>query len=81
MMNQLVIDIGKCNKMFKVERPGNNVKDFYRSSKKLSDYIRYVITDKGQSVWIAQRNGRTKDGNDVTDQGLIKMFCMSCPGG
>ena len=36
MMNQLVIDIGKCNKMFKVERPGNNVKDFYRSSKKLS---------------------------------------------
>lgn len=79
MMNQLVIDIGKCNKMFKVERPGNNVKDFYRSSKKLSDYIRYVITDKGQSVWIAQRNGRTKDGNDVTDQGLIKMFCMSCP--
>ena len=31
MMNQLVIDIGKSNKMFKVERPGNNIKDFYRS--------------------------------------------------
>lgn len=79
MMNQLVVDIGKSNKMFKVERPSNNIKDFYRSSKHLSEYIRYVITEKGQSVWIAQRNGRTKDGNDATDQGIIKMFCMSCP--
>ena len=79
MMNQLVVDIGKSNKMFKVERPNNNIKDFYRSSKHLSEYIRYVITEKGQSVWIAQRNGRTKDGNDATDQGIIKMFCMSCP--
>ena len=79
MMNELVVDIGKSNKMFKVERPGNNIKDFYRSSKHLSEYIRYVITQKGQSVWIAQRNDRTKDGNDTTDQGIIKMFCMSCP--
>ncbi len=79
MMNQLVIDIGKSNKMFKVERPGGSIKDFYRCSRHLSDYIRHVITEKGQSVWIAQRNGRTKDGNDATDQGIIKMFCMSCP--
>jgi len=43
----------------------------------LSEYIRYVITQKGKSVWIAQRNGRTKDGNDATDQGIIRMFCMS----
>ena len=79
MMNQLVIDIGKSNKMFKVERPGGSIKEFYRSSKHLSDYIRFVITEKHQSAWIAQRNGRTKDGNDATDQGIIKMFCMSCP--
>lgn len=79
MMNQLVVDIGKCNKMFKVERPGGSIKEFYRCSKHLSEYIRHVITQKGQSVWIAQRNGRTKDGNDATDQGIIKMFCMSCP--
>ncbi len=79
MMNPLVIDIGKSNKMFKVERPGGSIKEFYRCSKHLSDYIRHVLTEKGQSVWIAQRNGRTKDGNDTTDQGIIKMFCMSCP--
>ena len=79
MMNQLVIDIGKSNKMFKVERPGGSIKDFYKSSMHLSDYIRFAIQEKKQSVWIAQRNGRTKDGNDATDQGVIKMFCMSCP--
>lgn len=77
MMNPLVIDIGKSNKMFRVERPGGSIKDFYKSSMHLSEYIRHVIVDQKESVWIAQRNGRTKDGNDLTDQGIIKMFCMS----
>ena len=78
MSSPLVIDIGKSNKMFRVER-GGNMKDFYQSSNHLSEYIRYVLTEKGQSMWIAQRNGRTKDGKDQTDQGIIKMFCMSEP--
>ena len=77
MMNQLVVDIGKSNKMFRVERPGNSAREFYKSSIHLSEYIRNVIIGCGESVWIAQRNGRTKDGNDQTDQGIIKMFCMS----
>lgn len=78
MSSQLVIDIGKANKMFRIER-GGNMKDFYRSSLHCSEYIRHTITEKRQSVWIAQRNGRTKDGNDLTDQGIVKMFCMSKP--
>ena len=77
MASPTVIDIGKSNKMFRVERPGGDIKAFYRASLHLSEYIRYVIKEKGQSVWIAQRNGRTKDGRDATDQGIIKMFCMS----
>lgn len=77
MMNPLVVDVGKSNKMFKVERPGGNIKDFYKGSLHLSEYIRQVIVDKKESVWIAQRNGRTKNGDDKTDQGIIKMFCMS----
>ena len=77
MTSPTVIDIGKSNKMFRVERPGGDIKAFYRASLHLSEYIRYVIKEKGQSVWIAQRNGRTKDGRDATDQGIIKMFCMS----
>ncbi len=77
MMHDLVIDIGKSNKMFRVERPGGSIKDFYNRLLHLSEYIRYVICEKKESVWIAQRNGRTKDGNDKTDQGVIKMFSMS----
>ncbi len=76
MSTPLVIDIGKSNKMFRVER-GGTPREFYQSSLHLSDYIRYCITEKHQSVWIAQRNGRTKDGDDRTDQGIIKMFGMS----
>jgi len=77
LMNpQLVVDIGRANKMFKVIR-SSNIREFLQNSKHLSEYIRYTITEKGESIWIAQRNGRTKDGNDATDQGIIKMFCMS----
>lgn len=76
MQKPLVIDIGKCNKMFKVVR-GGNPRDFYRNSQHLSDYIRYTLREKKESVWIAQRNGRTKDGNDQTNQALIKMFALS----
>lgn len=78
MCHPLVIDIGKSNKMFKVER-GGNLKDFYQSSLLNSEYIRHTITEKNQSVWIAQRNGRTKDGIDHTEPGLIRMFGSSLP--
>lgn len=76
MSSQLVIDIGKSNKMFRTER-GGDMKEFYRHSLHLSEYIRYAITEKHESVWIAQRNGRAKDGRDATDQGIVKMFAMS----
>ena len=76
MSSQLIIDIGKSNKMFKVIR-GGNMRDFYKNSLHLSKYLRHTITQKRESVWIAQRGGRTKDGNDMTDQGIIKMFCIS----
>ncbi len=77
MTHPVVIDVGKSNKMFRVERPGGDLRQFYRSSLHLSEYIRWCIKEKGESVWIAQRNGRTKDGIDATDQGIVKMFCMS----
>ena len=79
LMNpQLVVDIGKANKMFKVVR-SSNIREFLKNSMHLSEYIRHTITEKGESIWIAQRNGRTKDGFDATDQGIVKMFCMSKP--
>ncbi len=73
-----IIDLGKCNKMYRVER-GGSIRDFYRNSQHLSDYIRYTICENNESVWIAQRNGRTKNGFDATEPGIIKMFSMSYP--
>ena len=62
--------------MFTVLREGTS-KELYESSRKLSAYIRHTIVDKKTSVWIAQRNGRTKDGFDATQTGLLKMLNMS----
>jgi len=71
-----VTDFGKLNRMFTVQREGTS-KELYQISKKLSAYIRHTIVDKNVSVWIAQRNGRTKDGYDTTQSGLLKMLNIS----
>jgi hypothetical protein len=76
MINQFVIDLGKVNRMFKVVR-GRNKAELIRNSQVLSAYIRHTITIKKNLVWIAQRPGRTKDGNDKTEAGLLKMLNMS----
>ena len=76
MKGELVVDIGKMNKMFRIMR-GGTVKEFYKSSMEVSSYMRYAILQEKQSVWIAQRNGRTKDGADKTDMAVLKMFALS----
>lgn len=75
ILNKTIEIFSKANKMFKVER-SQNIRELAINSQHLSDYIRYLIKDN-QPVWIAQRNGRTKDGNDKTDHGIITMFSMS----
>jgi hypothetical protein len=76
MTNQFIIDLGKVNRMFKVYRGGNRM-ELFRNSQLLSSYIRYTLTQKRTSAWIAQRNGRTKDGMDKTETGLLKMLNIS----
>ncbi len=66
----------RSNRMIKVIR-GISARELYLSSQLLSRYIRETITSGQSSIWIAQRQGRTKDGNDTTEQGLLKMFDMS----
>lgn len=72
-------DVARSNKMIKVVR-STNPRELYRSSLLLSEYIRNSISNNRSSVWIAQRNGRTKDGVDITEQGLLKMLDMSGTG-
>ena len=69
----------RSNRMIKVIR-GISARELYLSSQILSQYIRQTITSGKSSVWIAQRQGRTKDGIDITEQGLLKMFDMSGTG-
>ena len=66
----------RCNRSIKVIR-GISARELYVTSKVLSNYIRNTIVSGKSSVWIAQRQGRTKDGADTTEQGLLKMFDMS----
>jgi len=76
LFSQLATDLGKVNRMLKVIRGGNKM-ELFRNSKRLSAYIRHSIREKKASIWIAQRPGRTKDGDDKTETGLLKMFNMS----
>lgn len=69
----------RCNRSITVIR-GLSARELYTQSKYLSNYIRNSIVSGKSSVWIAQRQGRTKDGADSTEQGLLKMFDMSGTG-
>ncbi len=79
LKNPLVEALIRSNKMIKVVR-GLNPRALYESSMKLSKYIRLSISSGNSSVWIAQREGRAKNGVDVTEQGILKMFDMSGSG-
>ena len=69
----------RSNRMIKVIR-GVSARELYLSSQMLSKYIRINITNQRRSIWLAQRQGRTKDGFDTTEQGLLKMLDMSGQG-
>lgn len=79
MKDKLVYEVGKINKMFKVYRKGSP-RELLKKTIQLSEYIRYTIFNKKHSVWIAQRGGRTKDGNDKTQSSIIKMLNSSGSG-
>jgi 1-acyl-sn-glycerol-3-phosphate acyltransferase len=66
----------KLNRAFVVRR-NLPAREMLMASKKLSEYIRRNITKKNNSVWIAQREGRTKDGFDKTQIALLKMLNLS----
>ncbi|MFW5756871.1 MAG: 1-acyl-sn-glycerol-3-phosphate acyltransferase [Tangfeifania sp.] len=66
----------KLNRSFIINRD-LTARELLKSSKKVSHYIRKSITEDNLSVWIAQREGRTKDGNDKTQPSVLKMLNMS----
>lgn len=69
----------RLNKSFVVRRDGG-VREQLLISKQMSAYMRYVLTQVKESIWIAQREGRAKDSNDITAPAIIKMLNMSGEG-
>ena len=76
LMSELIINAFRVNRTFMVIRGGTK-REMLNNSKQLSAYIRHSIIQRNTSIWIAQRNGRAKDGNDKTEPGLLKMLNMS----
>ena len=74
--NETIEWLIRSNRMIKVVR-GISARELYLSSQLLSKYIRLNITEQRSSIWLAQRQGRTKNGYDITEQGLLKMLDMS----
>lgn len=76
LSNKYIEILIRSNRMIKVIR-GISARTLYLSSQLLSKYIRRNITEGVSSIWLAQREGRTKNGLDTTEQGLLKMLDMS----
>jgi 1-acyl-sn-glycerol-3-phosphate acyltransferase len=67
--------LAKLNRNFLVQR-GLSPRELLQSSKLMAEYIGQLLLRENRSVWIAQREGRTKDGNDATHSGVLKMLAM-----
>ena len=71
-----IVDLVKLNRTFIVKRDVPRI-ELYKYSVNLSKYIRYVIAEQKDSIWLAQREGRTKNGNDQTQIAVLKMLNIS----
>lgn len=71
-----VSDLMRLNKSFIVNRSAKGPREMMTALTQLSKYIEHSIQTE-HSVWIAQREGRAKDGNDQTDPAILKMFYMA----
>ncbi|MCB0547318.1 MAG: 1-acyl-sn-glycerol-3-phosphate acyltransferase [Phaeodactylibacter sp.] len=79
LQSGMVRAITRLNKIFTVVRNAPP-REMYRHSRRLSAYIRDRVTNNKSSIWLAQSEGRAKDGNDTTQQGLVKMLHLSNEG-
>ena len=72
-------DLVRINKAFIVQR-SLSPREFLLSSKRMADYMHFAVNQKHENIWIAQREGRAKDSNDLTQPSILKMMCMGGEG-
>lgn len=74
-----ISDIMRLNKSFIVNRSAKSTRAKFKAAKQLSMYINHSIINEKCNVWIAQREGRAKDGIDKTNPALINMITKLRP--
>ena len=74
-----VKDLVRLNKSFIVQR-SLPPREMLMASRKMAEYMHFVIKEKNDNVWIAQREGRAKDSNDRTQPSILKMMAMGGEG-
>lgn len=75
LIHPWIRNLVRVNRSFIVQR-ALTMRQMLMASKKMSEYIHYVIQEKRSNVWIAQREGRAKDSNDRTQDSVLKMLCL-----
>jgi hypothetical protein len=78
LQKPFVSDLMRLNKSFIVHRSITGRREKLAAYQMLSAYINHSIRQDSQSIWIAQAEGRAKDGDDRTDSAILKMFHMGC---
>mgnify|MGYP004459588081 FL=1 len=74
-----VKDLVRLNKSFIVQR-SLSPREMLMASKKMAEYMHFVIKEKNDNIWIAQREGRAKDSDDRTQPSILKMMAMGGEG-
>ncbi|BFM06456.1 1-acyl-sn-glycerol-3-phosphate acyltransferase [Halioxenophilus aromaticivorans] len=72
-------DLMRLNKTFIVKRSATSPREKFKAAKHLSAYIHHSLHEDNCNIWIAQREGRAKDGRDITNRAIISMFCLNKP--
>ena len=76
MKEKWASDLMRLNKSFIIQRSGSK-KEIYTGLSLASQFIQHTILDGGESIWIAQKQGRAKDGVDDTDPAMLKMIHLT----
>lgn len=79
LIKPYVSDLMRLNKSFIVNRSAKAPREKLKAAKKLSAYIHHSLTEDRANIWIAQREGRAKDGNDLTNSAVIGMLTLNRP--
>lgn len=71
--------IVRINKSFIVQR-ALTMRQMLQASATMSRYMHFAINHKNENIWMAQREGRAKDSNDITQDSILKMLAMGGEG-